>query len=327
MELTTSVAVPAWTDFLETVPGSSIYQSPGLMQVYANTDGYRPGVVAVEGSRGIRALLAFVLVSYAGRRLPKFATRSLIVGGPLGEASEFSKLLAAHESLAIHQAVQSQIRNLSPPADRAVFEASGYEWQDHMNYMIDLTEGESTLLDRMSKSRRKSIAGAERSGIQLLESGSPDVIAVYRLLQETYSRVKVPLAPRKLFETALSPLVPRGQLWWFIAVVGGSSCAVRLVLRWQNTLYDWYAGSSELGRTHHADEWLVWQVLKRGVEEGCTLFDFGGGGPPEKAYGPAEFKRRFGGQATNPGRFEKAYCPIALKAVRSAYSLARKISR
>src|SRR6267143_6053068 len=184
MEVTTSIAGPAWTAFLETVPGASIYQSPGLMQVYANTEGYRPGVVAVDGPDGIRALLAFVFVSYAGGRLPKLATRSLIVGGPLGDVSEFPRLLAAHESLAVHQAVLSQIRNLHPPSDRAVFEASGYKWQDHVNYMIDLTSGESAILGRMSKSRRKGIAGAEQSGMHLLESGYSDLIMVYRLLQE-----------------------------------------------------------------------------------------------------------------------------------------------
>src|SRR6267143_2616812 len=182
MQVTNSVTVPAWIDFLEAVPGSSIYQSPGLMEVYANTDGYRPGVVAVDGPNGIRALLAFVLVSYARGHLPKLATRSLIVGGPLGDSSEFPKLLAAYESLAIHQAVLTQIRNLNPPADRAVFEASGYRWQDQMNYMIDLTPGESILFGKMSKSRRKSITVAERSGIGLLESPFPDLIVVYRLL-------------------------------------------------------------------------------------------------------------------------------------------------
>ena len=326
MEVTSSVTVSAWTDFLEAVPGASIYQSPELMEVYANTNGYRPGVVAVEAPDGIRALLAFVLVSYARGRLPKLATRSLIVGGPLGEVSEFPRLLAAHESVAIHQAALSQVRNLYPGADRAAFEASGYKWQDHMNYLIDLTPGKSVLLSKMSKSRRKSIASAERAGVGLLESPAPDMIAVYRLLQETYSRAKIPLAPRSLFESAFSVLVPRGELWCLVAAIGGSSCAVRLVLRWKTTLYDWYAGSSDLGRMHHADDWLVWQILKRGVEEGCTLFDFGGAGPPGEAYGPAEFKRRFGGKSINPGRFEKAYRPIALRAVRAAYQLGRKLT-
>ena len=326
MEVTTSVTVPAWTDFLEAVPGSNIYQSPELMEVYARTNGYRPGVVAVCGADGIRALLAFVLVSYARGHLPKFATRSLIVGGPLGDTSAFPKLLAAHESIAVHQAVLSQIRNLHSPSDRSVFKAMGYTWEDHLNYVIDLKSGESVLLSKMSKSRRKSIAGADRSGLHLLENPNPGLDMVYRLVQETYSRAKILLAPRSLFESALSLLLPRGHLWCVCAAVGESSCAVRLVLRWKNTLYDWYAGSSELGRQYHADEWLVWQILKRGIAEGCTQFDFGGAGDPRETYGPAEFKRRFGGGTINPGRFEKAYRPIALKAVKAAYVLRRRLS-
>jgi len=294
------------------------------MEVYSRTDGYRPGVVSVHGAHGIRALLAFVLVSYARGPLSKLATRSLIVGGPLGEASAFPELFKTHESIAMKEAILSQIRNLSPPSDRAVFEAAGYEWKDHVNYALDLSQGESVLRGNMSKSRRKSIDSAERSGIELLPSPFSDLAGVYRLLQETYSRVQIPLAPLTLFGNAFSVLLPLGQLWCLVATIGGSACAVRLVLRWRNALYDWYAGSSELGREHHADEWLVWQVLKRGIEEGCNVFDFGGAGPPGEAYGPAEFKRRFGGRVFNPGRFEKIYRPIASRVTKTAYGIWRK---
>jgi len=326
VEATTSVTVSAWTDFLEAAPGSNIYQSPELMEVYARTDGYQPGVLAVHGPDGIRALLAFVLVSYARGYLPKLASRSLIIGGPLGDASAFPALLAEHESIAVHQAVLSQIRNLESPSDRSVFEAKGYTWEDHLNYVIDLEQTESALLGKMSKSRRKSIAAADRSGVHLLEPRDPKQDTVYRLLRETYLRAKVPLAPRNLFESALSVLLPRGQLWCVLAAIGETSCAVRLVLRWRNTLYDWYAGSSALGRQYHADAWLVWQILRRGIAEGCTRFDFGGAGAPQENYGPAEFKRRFGGGTINPGRFEKAYRPIALRAVKAAYGLRKRLS-
>ena len=284
----------------------------------------KPGVLAVHGADGIRALLAFVLVSYARGYLPKLATRSLIIGGPLGDASAFPALLAGHESIAVHQAVLSQIRNLDSPSDRSVFEAMGYTWEDHLNYVIDLEQTESALLGKMSKSRRKSIAAADRSGVHLLEPRDPKQDTVYRLLRETYLRAKVPLAPRNLFESALSVLLPRGQLWCVLAAIGETSCAVRLVLRWRNTLYDWYAGSSELGRQYHADAWLVWQILRRGIAEGCTRFDFGGAGAPQENYGPAEFKRRFGGRTINPGRFERIYRPIASRLTKTAYGLWRQ---
>jgi lipid II:glycine glycyltransferase (peptidoglycan interpeptide bridge formation enzyme) len=102
------------------------------------------------------------------------------------------------------------------------------------------------------------------------------------------------------------------------AVLDGELMALRLVLRWGGTLYDWYAGS-DLDQPTHADEWLVWQVLRQGIREGCNTFDFGGAGKPDEPYGPREFKRRFGGQAVNPGRFEKVYRPLTFRATKAAY--------
>jgi hypothetical protein len=292
--------------------------------VYEQTEGYRPGVFAVGGKNGIRALLAYVIVSYTVPLFSRLLSRSLVIGGPIGDATTFASLLDEYDAEASRESGVSQIRNLTPPGDRRIFENVGYQWQDHLNYIIDLRPGERVLLAKMSKSRRKNIAGADRAGMVSLEFRPSDTSAVYGLLQETYSRAKVPLAPRSLFESATSLLVPRGQLWCYLASISGSGCAVRLVLRWKNTLYDWYAGSSDLGREHHADEWLVWQILKKGIQEGCTLFDFGGAGNPGEFYGPGEFKRQFGGQKVNLGRFDKIYRPIAPRVTATAYSLWRR---
>ena len=64
----------------------------------------------------------------------------------------------------------------------------------------------------------------------------------------------------------------------------------------------------------------------RGMLEGCRTFDFGGAGPPGAAYGPAEFKRRFGGAMINPGRFERVYRPLVIRALRTGYKVGRKLA-
>ena len=68
----------------------------------------------------------------------------------------------------------------------------------------------------------------------------------------------------------------------------------------------------------------MWEVLRRAIRAGCTAFDFQGAGAPGEAYGPGEFKRRFGGAETNPGRFEKVYRPLTLKVSKIAYELWRR---
>jgi len=326
MVVSSSIPVRSWTGFLEGAQAANIFQSPALMEVYSRTRGYEPHVLAVEDATGIRALLACVFVTYASGPIARFASRSLTVGGPLGDPLAFPDLLGALDSLAGQKTSMSQIRNLQPPEDKNIFETAGYRWEDHINYLIDLTQGQKALLGKMSKARRKGLRLAEQSRMEVHDLSSAAVEAAYGLLLETHDRAKVPLAPQVLFENAISILAPRGQLWCLMASLSGSLCAVRFVLRWRDTLYDWYTGSSDDGRQHHADELLVWEILMRGMLEGCRTFDFGGAGPPGAAYGPAEFKRRFGGAMINPGRFERVYRPLVIRALRTGYKLGRKLA-
>jgi len=324
MMLATNVPGATWSTFLDSQPGSSIFQSPALNRVYERTVGFRPFVVAAESQSEISALVSGAIVSYSTGRLARLASRAIVIGGPLGEKSSFPAILAALDRLAGKSALCTQIRNLREPSDRSIFEPLGYHWEDHTNYIIDLNQREESLWRGMSKARRKAIERADRIGVTLVDLKTEQVPFVYDLLRETYSRAAVPLADVSLFENAMEVLGPSGQLWAVAASLDDSPCAARFVLRWKGTLFDWYAGSSELGRKSHADEWLVWRILLRGAQQGCVEFDFGGAGPPGTSYGPGEFKRRFGGTPINPGRFQKVYRPLTMRLSKVAFEAWRR---
>lgn len=320
MSLTVELGEAKWNDFLSRTPESNPFQSPDMARVFDGTPGYRAHVTTVGSREQIQGLLASVLITYGGpRRLEKYATRALILGGPIGDKSTFAELLGSHDSFASRSALWSEIRNLKPPDDRTPFLESGYTWEDHQDFVLDLQKGEDRLWEGMSKSRRKGISHAEKHRLELVDL-TPDAIGqAHDVLQKTYSRAKVPLAGRKLFENAVRILAPSEKLWACGAMDGGVLCSVRFVLKWDKVMFDWYAGSSDLGRERHADEWLVWQLLRRGVSQGLESFRFGGAGEPGKDYGPAEFKRRFGGQLVNPGRLLKVYHPASLRLAKAAY--------
>ena len=324
MDIVTNLSEREWETFLSSTPNASIFQSPAMTRVYRETKGYRPHVLAALSGGKTRAVLSGAIVSYSPGRASAVSSRATIAGGPLGDAAAFPGLLGAHDGIAAKAALLTQIRNLDRPADLAPFEASGYRWEDHLNFILDLRSGEGAVLAGMSKARRKGIAQAEQSGLQPRDLGSQDIDSCYSLIRETYARAKIPLADKSLFRAAFEVLLPAGELWALAAVHEGKPCAVRLCLRWGRIVYDWYAGSSNAGRLLHADEWLVWEVLRRAVREGCSAFDFQGAGRPGEPYGPREFKRRFGGTETNPGRFEKVYRPVTLKISKVAYELWRR---
>lgn len=327
MDVITDLAESEWRTFLEEAPSASIFQSPAMSRVYRQTQGYRPEVVAAVEGGSVRTLVASAMVSYSRGRAKRLSSRSIIVGGPVGDSRAFADLLAAHDARSLNSVLLTQIRNPESPVDRKPFERIGYRWEDHLNYLIDLRAGTEAVLEGMSEGRRKSIEKAERSGLEMRVLATSDLRGAYNILRETYVRAHVPLAHESLFRSGMEVLQPTGNLWAFAAIHNGTQCAVRFVLPWRTTIYDWYAGSSEEGRHHHADEWLVWQILRKGIDEGFHIFDFQGAGRPGENYGPGEFKRRFGGQQTNPGRFEKVYRPLAMKAFRVGHHVWKWLRR
>jgi serine/alanine adding enzyme len=324
MEIATEISEEEWRDFIERTPGGSIFQSPEMTRVFRQTKGYQPHVVASLRGDNVTGLLSSVTVSYHVGRLSPLGSRAIVIGGPIGDPTAFSTLLAAHDNLASKGALLTQIRNLTSPLDWTPFTSSGYGWEDHLNYLIDLRGGEDAIFAGMSKARRRGIAVAEKAGLAIRKVDRSDLNQAYQLLHLTYRRAGIPLADPGLFRSALDILSRSGSILARAALLGADVCAARFVLRSNHMLYDWYAGSSDLGRQVHADEWLVWAILQEGVAKGCSTFDFGGAGRPNESYGPREFKRRFGGSEVNPGRFEKVYRPITSRVTKAAYNLWRR---
>src|SRR5437773_9133770 len=319
MPLLDEVPADSWDAFLACVPESNIFQSRALHQVYEKTTGFRPFVFGSESKGEMNALVSGAIVSYGPRTLARFASRALVVGGPIGDELSFPLLLGALDEMARKSALLTQIRNLKVPSDRGTFESIGYRWEDHLNFIVNLDQSEESLSRSLSKGRRKAIEKADRSGLQLLEVRREQLPSAYELLEQAYSRAGIPLADRSLFENALKYLGTSAHLWVLWALSSGWLCALRFVLRWNTALFDWYAGSSDLGRALHADEWLVWQLFRKGIAAGSRAFDFGGAGTSGGDYGPGEFKRRFGGEIIVPGRFVKTYHPVVLRIARAIY--------
>jgi len=153
-----------------------------------------------------------------------------------------------------------------------------------------------------------------------------DYKRAYRILERTCRRARVPLDSPSPFQNAFRILLPLRHLWAVGAECNGGLCAVRLVLDWNGYLFEAYDGSTDESRSIRVDDWLVWQILLKELRKGRHTFDFGGAGRPRESYGPGEFRRQFGGQQLNVGRFEKTYHRLTVRVANVAYRVWRKIS-
>lgn len=319
-----------WREALRLRPDPLVFQSPEMRQVFSQAKGMEPGVlIAIEdGSNCGIACLAWVTIAPPGRVASSLLTRCICQGGPVYRPRSETGLRAAralvehHAQLVRRASVYSEFRNGYNGTGVAEALDGLADSEPHCSFIIDLSAGPEPVWRNMSGSRRKGIRRAEREGITVRRVALPDGIEeCYRLFELTYRRARLPLADGSLFAAAADVLGDR--VCFYLAERGGEALAARALLRDEHTLYDWFAGSTEAGERARASELIVWQALQEACSLGLQRFDFGGGGNPQKPYGPREFKRRFGGSRIEYRRFRIRHAPVRSALIAAARELRR----
>lgn len=314
--ITDNVDNDMWDQFVLNHPYGNIFQTSAMAKVYSKTNKYDSvRLVAKDADSGdLLALVQGSLICEMRGILSPFSSRSVIQGAPLFQNSEsgikaFHKLMKHYNKLVGNKIVYTQIRNMWDTGDYSeMLEDMGYEYEKHLDFLIDLDRDEEEIRSGISKSRRKGINRAERDGIFVKRIESDKELALcYDLVLETYSRFKIPMADFSLFEAAYEILSVTENADFFIAYKDEEAVGTRITLNYKDMVYDWYAGSKP--DVNYVDEALVWHILKENAGK-YRVFDFGGAGHPDKPYGVREFKRRFGGEMVEFGRYEKIHSEI-----------------
>lgn len=322
----------SWQAFVASNPQANIFHTPEMFQVFARTDGYCPTLWAVVADDGrVLALLPSVQITIMGGLLRHLTTRTVAYGSvlcspdPEGQQA-LTTLLQSYNRAVPGGALLTELRNLSDmTAVQPVLAESGFTYEEHLNFLIDLTSPEEQLWQNIRSNARRNIQKARKSGVEIAEvSAMEDLPAVYALLQQVYRRIQVPLPHESLFRAALKILHPRGMLRILLARHQDVDIGVLLLLLHKGVIYYWYTGTLREYAEYRAGDLLVWHTLELGRRAGLKLFDFGGGGRPDEEYGVRDFKAKFGGDLVNFGRNVCVHAPARLKLSTAGYQLVRK---
>jgi len=318
--------VGKWNAFLKASPDANIFQTPEMRDVFAATKNYELVVLSTEKDGDMEDLVLGCVIKEGGGLKGTFSSRVIVTGGPLSKNGDVAGILRTFDEVVGPESLYAQFRNLRDMSScRPVFESLGYAYEDHINYVHDLTRTPDEIWKGFNASRRRGIKKAEKGGVSVREAeGEKDVDLLHGLLRGTYEAASVPLADKSLFMNAWRVLKPSNMIRIVLGTKGNNTMAGRLYLVYRETIYEWYAGGTSVAKEEHANELLVWDTMQWGIRNGFRLFDFGGAGRPGENYGPGEFKRLFGGTSTSFGRFEKVYHPIKHMIGRTGYDLLRR---
>jgi hypothetical protein len=320
-----------WNTYVRQHPKGTIFHTQEMKAVFDRTPGHETMFIgARDKDQKIVALLAAVKVRVLGRLSSRLSTRSVMFAQPICDDTEtgreaIAELLKHHDRVWGSRVLFTEIRLVHPvDYELSAFESQGYEHLGYFNYINDLQDGTNVLAPRIKKTMRKVRTNRKRGlQITLLENPSPaDIHRVYQQIQMSYQRAKVPLAHED-FLTAANESLPESVLQLRIATTeDGQDVGAAVGLVYGDRFYAWYNGNSRPAGLSVGHS-LVWDEINTSCQQALSWYDFGGAGWPDEDYGPRTFKRRFGGEKVNYGRFRKIGSKLRMAIAKTGYQMVR----
>jgi len=307
-----------WERFVYDHPQGNVFQSPQMYAAYCETKNYQPIVVAVfEGDSLVGILLSVVQREYGGL-LGNLSARSVIWGGPLVKNNDIrilNDVFKEYEKKCKRQAIYTQIRNIgSLEWAKNHLQTMGYEYEDHLNILIDLNKSEEQLWKDIHPKRKNEIRRAFKEGTRFSVFSDVDSLKkCWPILRDVYRRARLPLPDFSLFKELINGNDMSSHLKIFAALHNGQIIGTLMALCWKDRVLDWYAGAYQEYLPKYPNDLLPWEAMLWAKKNGYETFDFGGAGKPGVPYGVRDFKLKFGGEIVNFGRFQKIHKPVIMK--------------
>ncbi len=178
---------------------------------------------------------------------------------------------------------------------------AAFDIQHRQSWLVDIGGGEDEAWSRLPAGTRRNVRLAQRRGVWT-RSAPALVEPFYRLHQATVRRQGFASRPVEYFEAAVRAL----DACVFLSGRESEELAAAVAVRFGERLIYLYGGTSGTAPEARASYAMHWEMIRWGMEGGCTLYDMWGVprrfDPANPEHGYAVFKTRWGGGlASYPG--------------------------
>lgn len=318
-----------WSDFIIKHPLGNFYQSYEYYKSLQNEKNYKPYVIIALENETLVGVLVYVIQKEALGPLSSLSARAIIQGGPLAKDNNqqiIERLILEFNKQTKRKAVYSQFRNLfDTNMYSEIMEKYDFYFEEHLNILIDLKKTEEQLWKDVHTKRRNEIRKARKLGTEFfIADDSFAIEGTYPILNEVYSRAKLPLPSQNFFQDLYNQI--GGQIFRvFIVKNEDRIIGVMYTFCYKDTIFDWYAGALSEYYNKYPNDLIPWEVFLWGQQQGFSRFDFGGAGKPNVPYGVRDYKKKFGGEFVNFGRYERINQPIVFNISKTAFKFLRYV--
>lgn len=291
-----------WSDFVYRHPNGNIFQTPEMYEVYNDSADTKPILNCIVENNSVCALYLGEIL-YENYDFSKTLTkRTVYYSEPLANNKfHFECLIksAIRNSKGLFIEIRPRIE-----IDNKILISNGFKRRDHLNSMVYLTSLDENWKN-LERDKRKGIRRAQnRYHLKIVEDNSyKSVEKNYKLLKNLYKKRKHPLRSKSYFHAIRRYLCDKGYAKFFLAYFADEIIAFQLALFYKTEILTYYTATSEKHKNKYAGDLLIWYLIEYGIQNGYQTLNFGGGGNPNRKYGPREYKKRFGTRFSNIGRY------------------------
>lgn len=297
-----------WASLSKESPVSSWFQAKAAFDFFKSLSFVESFAFGVERDGKLKgAVVGFVLKD--GGKIKQFLSRRAIInGGPLLAEDiteeELSALLSAVKRKLHGKAIYIETRNYFDYSRwQGIFEKNGFVFEPHYDIVVD-TETVDVVNSHMGKSRKRDVNVSLKNGVSIVENPTQkDVADFYTILDELYrTKVKTSLYPLSFFiQLWQSPFSKFILARYNDEIVGGT-----VLVFDEKNVFEWFAcGRDGVYKNVYPSTVVTYNGIMYAAENGFKRFDMmGAGAPGDGGYGVRDFKKKFGGELAEYGRFK-----------------------
>jgi hypothetical protein len=271
-------------------PDYSIFASKNFLQSVSDQYGWIGGY---DDSGNLACVLPYIIIKKGPIRLARFRVETILIKADLSVDQEKQFL-----NQMIYYLKELGVATIIPASTNCLFRTfpDGARAAPYGSHIIDLSNDEEALWNKVHQKHRNVIRSAERKGVKV-EEGSDHMRSAYNLIKETFRRSRMSFMNYEMFKNMILSLGDNVKI--MVATYEGKCQACAIIPFSHYRAYYMYGGTAIRPITGSMN-YLQWKSIVDLKALGVKSYDFCGARiAPDKDSKAARlimYKERFGGK-------------------------------
>ncbi len=282
----TSQDVSKWDDYVRDSSSATFFHLTGWKRVIEKTFKHKSFYIFVEGDGRIQGVLPLFLVKSRLFGTSLVSVPFVVYGGICADNSE-SEAMLLEESKKIAQELEVdylELRELNSENNYDKFVGQDLYVTFQSEISSDVEENMKSIPRKQRRMVRQGIKYCQRS-----EIGRNRLKEFYHIYSHSVRNLGTPVFPLRLFQNIMEEFSEECQI--LSVICQEKIVAVVMTFFYKNVVMPYYGGALKEYFKYSVNDFMYWELMRHGCENGYKTFDFG---RSKKGVGSYSFKKHWG---------------------------------